>query len=66
MLENDVKETNETLYTEKEAAEKYRVSTTTLWRARTKKKTLQFYQVGRKIFYSDQHLQNFLKSCEQN
>lgn len=56
----------EILYTEKEAAKKYRVSTTTLWRARTKKKTLRFYQVGRKIFYTDQQLQEFLKSCEQN
>lgn len=67
MLEkNNTNEVNETLYTEKEAAEKYRLSTTTLWRARKKKKTLKFYQVGRKVFYTDQQLQEFLKSCEQN
>jgi len=55
----------ETLYTEKEAAEKCRVSTITLYRARKAGK-LKFFQVGRRVFVNQQQLNDFFASCEQN
>lgn len=36
---------------------------TTLWRLRTSGR-LPFYRIGRRIYYSPEHLESLLKACE--
>lgn len=59
------KNLEETLRTPKQLAESGFMSLVVQWRER-KKGTLKFYKSGRKILYSPKHIQEFLKSCEQN
>jgi hypothetical protein len=61
----NIKHLDETLATPKDLADKNIMSLAYQWRQRKKGK-LKFYQVGRKILYSEKHLQDFFASCEQN
>jgi hypothetical protein len=55
----------ETLRTPKQIADSGVMSLVVQWRKR-KNGELKFYQVGRKILYSPEHLRDFFKGCEQN
>jgi hypothetical protein len=55
----------ETLRTPKQIADSGFMSLVVQWRER-KKGRLKFYQSGRKILYSPEHIQEYLKSCEKN
>jgi len=49
---------------EAELAERLSISRVTIWRLRRRGK-LPYYRVGRKIRYSEQHVAEFLASCER-
>jgi hypothetical protein len=51
--------------TEKQFARKVGISVTTCWALRKKNK-LAHYKVGRRIFYSPDHVRQFLESVEQH
>lgn len=53
----------DTLYTPKQLAARGILSLVTQWKERDRKR-LKFYQFGRKIFYSEAHIQEYLSLCE--
>lgn len=53
----------DTLYTPKQIADRGIMSLVTQWKERDRKR-LKFYQFGRKIYYSEAHLQEYLDLCE--
>jgi hypothetical protein len=59
------KKIEETLRTPQELADAGIMSRDRQWQER-KRGRLKFYQLGRKIFYSDQHIKEYLAACEQN
>lgn len=59
------KRIEETLRTPKQIADSGVMSLVVQWRKR-KSGELKFYQIGRKILYSADHLQDFLEACEKN
>ena len=65
MENTETKTKNETLQTPKQIADAQIMSLVVQWKKR-KNGELKFYQVGRKILYAPEHIQEFLKSCEQN
>ena len=58
-----MREINERLYTPRELAEKEIMSLGRQWQER-KAKRLGFYQVGRKIFYAQRHLDTYFAAHE--
>ncbi len=54
----------ETLRTPKQLADSGFMSLVVQWRKR-KDGTLKFYQSGRKILYSPEHIRQYLESCER-
>lgn len=54
----------EKTYTEQEAAKLLTLSMMTLKRLR-KSKSIGYYQIGRRVTYGEQHLQEFLSANEQ-
>ncbi len=55
-----------TLTTPKQLAEmNVGLSTVSQWKLR-KSGELKFFQIGRRVFYSPEHINDFLKNCEQN
>lgn len=66
MMTNETsKPLEKTLQTPKQLASAGVMSLVVQWRKR-KSGELKFYQVGRRIFYAPGHIEDFLKSCEQN
>jgi hypothetical protein len=51
------------LSTPKQIADRGILSLVAQWKER-KRGRLKFYQIGRKILYNDQHIFEFLESCE--
>ncbi len=49
---------------EKVLVEKYKISRTTLWRFRETGK-IACYKIGRRVFYSVEHIRELLASCEK-
>lgn len=58
-------ELTEKFYTPKDLAEKGIMSKTKQWQEREDGK-LKCFRVGKKIFYSEKHLQDYFESSEQN
>lgn len=55
----------EKIYTPKQIAARGIISLVTQWRERERGR-LKFFQIGRKILYSDIHIADFLALCEQD
>ncbi len=53
------------IYTPKEIAARGIISLVTQWRERARGR-LKFFQIGRKILYSDIHITDFLALCEKD
>jgi hypothetical protein len=51
------------LYTPKQIAERGILSLVTQWKERNNGR-LKFYQIGRKILYSEAHISEYLSLCE--
>jgi len=65
MGNDELTNTNETRYTENEAAKLLGFKTRlTLWRWR-RRGMIGFYKVGNRVFYGDHHLRDFLARCER-
>ena len=62
---SEIRKPEQTLTTPKQLADSGVMSLVYQWKKR-KSGELKFYQIGRKILYSENHLQDFFKSCEQN
>lgn len=60
-----MKEIHEKLFTPEFLDEEKIISKTEQWKRR-KSGELKFYKIGTKILYSDSHLADFFKLCEQN
>ena len=52
------------VFTEAEASMEIGVSRTTMWRLREEGK-IPFRQVGRRVLYTQEHLQAFIDRCER-
>jgi FMN phosphatase YigB (HAD superfamily) len=59
-----MREAHEKLFTPRDLAEQGIMSDVKQWQER-KAKRLGFYQLGRKIYYSQTHLAAFFASCER-
>lgn len=57
-------ELTEKLFTPKELDEQKILSKTEQWKRR-KRGELKFYKIGTKVLYSEKHLADFFKLCEQ-
>jgi excisionase family DNA binding protein len=53
------------LLSEKQAAKRLGVARITLLRAR-KAGRIRFFRIGTRVLYGDEHLQEFLTTCERN
>lgn len=53
------------LYTPKDLAKRGIMSLVTQWKERERGR-LKFYQMGRKILYSEAHIKDFLDKCERD
>lgn len=64
-VESDVKTVNKVSYSIKEATQITGLGRTTLWQA-VEDGRLRCFKVGRRVLFSLEHLQEFLKSYEVN
>lgn len=53
------------LFTPKQIAERGIISLVTQWKEREKGR-LEYYQIGRRILYSEDHINDFLALCESD
>ena len=54
-----------TLMSEKQAAARLGIARISLLRARQKGR-IRFFRIGTRVLYSNEHLSDFLESCERN